>query len=123
MRPISLTHPQSPEIHIARDMETLRKLKVAGWRTVSKPVTVREGEAKKRHHFCTTSETPARIGAPIAAYRAVSAFCDEDDWYEDGEDDDLNTEYGTCGCRFCFCGNRTLAGSTCNQCLMGEHQG
>lgn len=50
--------------------------------------------------------------------------CDDvDDENDDYEDQDYDSEYGTCGCPFCFCGNRTLAGGVCNNCLCGEHQG
>jgi len=47
-------------------------------------------------------------------------FCCCDEFMEAyAECDDM----AKCGCPYCHCSNETLAGSICNECRAGSHQG
>ena len=41
---------------------------------------------------------------------------EEQDWLDGNEEP-------YCGCKYCICLNKTLAGETCSDCLHGAHQG
>lgn len=50
----------------------------------------------------------------------------ERDWYyEEGDDEqeDREDDRPTCGCRYCFCSQRTDYGEQCSDCAAHAHQG
>lgn len=53
-------------------------------------------------------------------------YCDSCAEYLDAEADQYAKDYEEapkCGCPFCPCSERTIAGETCSSCNAGAHQG
>lgn len=48
-------------------------------------------------------------------------ICADPVWTGGGDIDE--SESASCGCRFCYCSNPTIAGEVCNECLAGAHRG